>query len=58
MKCLLVAVAAVLAAALVGSPKVPPAAVLAQEASSSAPGPLRLYFLNVGQGDAALLVTP
>jgi competence protein ComEC len=22
------------------------------------PGPLRLYFLNVGQGDAALLVTP
>ncbi|MBI2911763.1 MAG: hypothetical protein HYY05_06440, partial [Chloroflexi bacterium] len=23
-----------------------------------APGPLRLYFLNVGQGDGALLVTP
>ncbi len=26
--------------------------------ATEAPGPLRLYFLNVGQGDGALLITP
>jgi len=54
---LLAIVVAVLVAATLGATQRAPTLVLAQEAQA-APGPLRLYFLNVGQGDAALLVTP
>jgi competence protein ComEC len=42
-----------------GSHQSHPSMILAQEEpASTSPGPLRLYFLNVGQGDAALIVTP
>lgn len=55
---LLVLLAFLLGAGL-GSRWAPSASVLAQEQTPvAAPGPLRLFFLNVGQGDAALLVTP
>jgi len=50
---------ALLCGARFGSSHAPPPPALAQEETAGGlPGPLRLYFLNVGQGDAALLVTP
>jgi competence protein ComEC len=54
----LLALCALILALGLGPHQAPSPAALAQEQAPAVPGPLRLYFLNVGQGDAALLVTP